>query len=82
MNPSQIKFYEAVNSEIYVNKTNLMRYVNSVIRTQQKYICVIRPRRFGKLVTANMLTAYYGKKPIYMIGILPIKKYGDLCRPG
>lgn len=62
LNPSQIKFYEAVNSEIYVDKTDLLRYVNSVIRTEQKYICVSRPRRFGKSVTANMLTAYYGKK--------------------
>ena len=62
LNPSQIKFYEAVNSEIYVDKTELLCYVNSVIRTEQKYICVSRPRRFGKSVTANMLTAYYGKK--------------------
>ncbi len=62
LNPSQIKFYEAVNSEIYVDKTNLLRYVNSVIRTEQKYICVSRPRRFGKSVTANMLMAYYGKR--------------------
>lgn len=62
LNPSQIKFYEAVNSEIYVDKTDLLRYANSVIRTEQKYICVSRPRRFGKSVTVNMLTAYYGKE--------------------
>ena len=27
--------------------------------TTQKYICISRPRRFGKSITANMLAAYY-----------------------
>lgn len=62
LNPSQIKFYEAVNSEIYVDKSELLCYTNSVIRTEQKYVCVSRPRRFGKSMTVNMLAAYYGKK--------------------
>lgn len=36
-----------------------MLYTNKVLRTEQKYICVSRPRRFGKSMAANMLTAYY-----------------------
>ena len=27
----------------------------------QKYICISRPRRFGKSIAANMLTAYYSR---------------------
>ena len=39
----------------------MISYINSVLRTEQKYICVSRPRRFGKTMAANMLCAYYGK---------------------
>ena len=31
------------------------------MNTLQGYICNSRPRRFGKSITANMLTAYYSK---------------------
>ena len=30
-----------------------------MVDTQDRYICVTRPRRFGKTMAANMLTAYY-----------------------
>ena len=59
LNPDNIDFQEALNSEIYIDKTELMLYTNKVLRTEQKYICVSRPRRFGKSMAANMLTAYY-----------------------
>lgn len=61
LNPGNEKFQEAVNSAIYVDKTELIRYTNSVMHTTQKYICVSRPRRFGKSMAANMLAAYYGR---------------------
>lgn len=59
LDPGNYKFFEATNSEIYVDKTGLISYCNTVIHTQQKYICVSRPRRFGKSMAANMLAAYY-----------------------
>ena len=61
LNPDNSKFQEALNSDIYVDKTGLIRYTNSVLHTLQKNICVSRPRRFGKSVTANMLAAYYSR---------------------
>ena len=61
LNPNNTDFEEATNAEIYVDKTELIAYANKVIRTPQKYICVSRPRRFGKSMAANMLTAYYSK---------------------
>lgn len=54
-------FQVALNSEIYVDKTRLLEYTNKVIDTKQGYICNSRPRRFGKSITADMLTAYYSK---------------------
>lgn len=61
LNPDSSKFEEAVNSDIYVDKTGLLVYTNSVLHTMQKYICISRPRRFGKSTAANMLTAYYSR---------------------
>ena len=54
-------FKVALNSEIYIDKTGLLEYTNKVMNTLQGYICNSRPRRFGKSITANMLTAYYSR---------------------
>lgn len=54
-------FQQSVNSQIYVDKSMLIAYTNRVLRTEQKYVCISRPRRFGKSMAANMLTAYYSK---------------------
>lgn len=61
LNPNNEDFQQSVNSKIYVDKSMLISYTNSVLRTEQKFICVSRPRRFGKSMAANMLTAYYSK---------------------
>ena len=61
LNPSNDKFSEARNSEIYVDKSELIKYTNKVLHTSQKCICVSRPRRFGKSMAANMLAAYYSR---------------------
>lgn len=59
LNPGNEKFGRVIQSEIYVDKTELICYTNSVINTQQEYVCVSRPRRFGKSTAASMLAAYY-----------------------
>ena len=61
LNPGMENFQKMVNSEIYVDKTGLIRYTNSVINTMQGYLCVSRPRRFGKSMAAAMLVAYYSR---------------------
>lgn len=61
INPGNDAFQVALNSEIYVDKTGLLEYTNKVMNTLQGYICNSRPRRFGKSITANMLTAYYSR---------------------
>lgn len=60
-NPGNHGFQRALNSKIYVDKTSLLEYTNSVLDSEQAYICVSRPRRFGKSITAEMLVAYYDK---------------------
>lgn len=61
LNPGSGLFEEALNSEIYVDKTEMVNYVNSVVCTKQKYMCVSRPRRFGKTMATEMLSAYYDR---------------------
>ena len=59
LNPGNQRFKEAVNSNIYVDKTEMISFLNSVVSTEQKYVCVSRPRRFGKSLAVNMVCAYY-----------------------
>lgn len=61
LNPGNDGFKRAVRSEIYVDKSALITYTNSVLDTEKEFICVSRPRRFGKSMAANMLCAYYSK---------------------
>ena len=62
VNPDNSAFQVAVASEIYIDKTGMLAYTNKVLGTKQALICNSRPRRFGKSITADMLTAYYGKE--------------------
>ncbi|MDE6925792.1 MAG: ATP-binding protein, partial [Acetatifactor sp.] len=59
LNPGNDGFTEAIRSEIYVDKTGLITYTNKYLSTEQKFICVSRPRRFGKSMALKMLAAYY-----------------------
>ena len=49
----------ALNSEIFVDKTEMIGCINKLINSDQRYVSVSRPRRFGKTMAADMLTAYY-----------------------
>lgn len=60
-NTQIVLFQDTLNSEIYVDKSLLIKKISPLIRTNGKYICITRPRRFGKTVNANMLGAYYTK---------------------
>ncbi|MCI9611822.1 MAG: AAA family ATPase [Eubacterium sp.] len=59
VNPGNVLFQMSRFSEIYVDKSMLISKMNRVYRTEKRFVCVSRPRRFGKSMAANMLTAYY-----------------------
>ena len=59
LNPGSERFRTSLRSQIYVDKSLLIAEINKLIRTEQKYVCVSRPRRFGKSMAADMLLAYY-----------------------
>ena len=58
-NPGDESYRIDLDSKYYVDKTDLIYYLNGLINTEDRFISVSRPRRFGKTVTVNMLTAYY-----------------------
>lgn len=59
LNPGNKGFWESIRSRIYVDKTNLIACTNRLINTEEKFVCVSRPRRFGKSMSLKMLAAYY-----------------------
>ena len=59
LNQGNEGFQIVLNSKLYIDKSMLIDFTNSVINTEQRFICVSRPRRFGKTITAEMIGAYY-----------------------
>lgn len=62
LNPGNEAFRQAVTDDIYVDKTGMIPLMNQKLcKSRVKYVCVSRPRRFGKTMAADMLAAYYSK---------------------
>ncbi|MBR1865749.1 MAG: AAA family ATPase, partial [Lachnospiraceae bacterium] len=62
LNPGNKAYAEAINTDIFVDKTCMIEYLNSIVNTKQKYVSVSRPRRFGKTLAADMICAYYERE--------------------
>lgn len=61
LNPGDDKFRKGYRSQIYVDKSGIISYLNKVFDTENRFVCVSRPRRFGKSMAANMISAYYDR---------------------
>ena len=61
LNPGADAYRSAIQSEIYIDKSGLLAYLNRMFGTEQRYLCISRPRRFGKSMAANMISAYYDR---------------------
>lgn len=53
--------FASVRNTNFVDKSMLIEEVNSVMLTENRYMCVTRARRFGKSVAVKMLNAYYDR---------------------
>ncbi len=58
VNPGNDGFKEIVSGE-YFDKSGIIGIINDRLETNEKLICVSRPRRFGKSYVVDMLSAYY-----------------------
>ena len=61
LNPNNENFKAILTRKIYVDKTMMLSVLNYFIATDNKYLCISRPRRFGKTFANNMIAAYYSK---------------------
>lgn len=61
LNPGSKKFEMARASNIYVDKSGIIACLNNVIATSNRFVCVSRPRRFGKSMALDMISAYYDR---------------------
>ena len=61
LNPGNKSFWKSTRSEIYVDKSGVISFLNRCLNTREQFICVSRPRRFGKSMTLEMLAAYYSR---------------------
>lgn len=61
LNPGMQSFSRIVTSKTrkYVDKTGMIALLNRMIDSNEYYVVVSRPRRFGKSTAASMLCAYY-----------------------
>ena len=53
--------FRSMTNGIYVDKTELIAFINQTLGTTDRLTCVSRPRRFGKSYAAQMLCAYYDR---------------------
>ena len=58
-NPNNGSFTKDRNYKIYVDKTELLKFLNESIETPRNCIAVSHARRFGKSHAAGMIDAYY-----------------------
>ena len=48
-------------SKYFIDKSLIIDSLNQLLNTSDKYVCITRPRRFGKSSIASMIGAYYSK---------------------
>ena len=55
------QFTKTTKEKYFVDKSELIERMNELVGTASQYVCITRPRRFGKTINAMMLACYYSK---------------------
>ena len=53
-------YQEEARVAYFVDKTDMLEELLDMVEQGNKYICITRPRRFGKTVMANMISISAG----------------------
>ena len=61
LNPGYENFKQILTADIYVDKTMMIKEICRCIDKGNSYICMSRPRRFGKTYAGNMLSSYFSR---------------------
>ena len=55
------EFKLAYETDYFIDKSELISKINTIINKKDRFLCITRPRRFGKTINAMMLESYYSK---------------------
>ena len=61
LNPNADAFKDDRNTRIYIDKSLVIDELNQLVSTKDDFVCISRPRRFGKSMVGNLISAYYSK---------------------
>ncbi len=62
LNQDDSKFLSYYYDDIFIDKSIMIKVINKYLNKENfKYMCVTRPRRFGKTMALSMLNTYYSK---------------------
>ena len=61
LNPNAEALKQSLRNEIYVDKSMIVSELNKLAETDHDFLCISRPRRFGKSMVGNLISAYYSK---------------------
>lgn len=86
VNPGNENLKMALNSQIFVDKSLFIGKISEFLNTQQKFVCVSRPRRFGKSMigdlgeSARRFVDFLAESQVAVRHILPLTPTGgDGC---
>ena len=77
LNPNSELLRRSMNSEIFIDKSLIVRELNRMIKTERKFVCVSRPRRSGKSMASDLISSYYGKNSDSLHLFKQLKIYND-----
>ena len=61
VNPGIENLKMSKKDQYYVDKSMIISKLNVLVESGNRFVCVSRPRRFGKTMAANMIATYYSK---------------------
>lgn len=61
LNPGNEVFARITRQPTYVDKSGIISVLNGIMEHGNEYMCVSRPRRFGKTVVGNLISSFYSR---------------------
>ena len=55
------QFIKTTKKKYFIDKSGLIDKLNELVGSADQFVCITRPRRFGKSINAAMLASYYAK---------------------
>lgn len=82
VNPGCTSMLTDMNGDFYIDKSLILTVLNRKFMSPGRFMCVSRPRRFGKTMVGNLVATFYSKgadaRPIFeKLGIASVPGWDD-----